>query len=118
MVGELGLERPLHQCPRELLEDAPRARQVLRGLVSGQQLVEQLTADLPFLLHRRPFLPRNGRPKRGSSAAYTMFLTGPAWRIHGERVVLGSHAAREPSVPVQALERSSTTKAQHLVAGP
>src|SRR5580658_6508555 len=76
MVGELRLQRALHERSREALEKPLRTRQVLGLRVSRQQLVEQLAADLLVFLHRRPFPRRNDRPWRASSARYTEFLTG------------------------------------------
>src|SRR5580658_5337689 len=76
MVGELRLQRALHERSREALEKPLRTRQVLGLRVSRQQLVEQLAADLLVFLHRRPFPCRNDRPWRASSARYTEFLTG------------------------------------------
>src|SRR5580658_8498525 len=81
MVGELRLQRPLHQRSREALEKPLRTSQVLGLRLSRQQLVEQLAADLLVFLHRRPFPRSNDRPWRASSARYTELLTGsaPIW---------------------------------------
>src|SRR4051812_23350202 len=110
VLGHLGLQGPLHQPGRQLLQDAVLASQVLRLRVTRQQLIQQLLRERGWGLRCHGHRGLLGSGAHPETATYTNFLTRPAAAAAVRSTVAGRRCSTTTACSPPGSHRGSRTR--------